>query len=89
MPSQDPVPERVIARRRAIGARIREAREAAGLTQEQLAEATDLVRNTIGNVEQGHYSPRLDSLIMIADAVRVPLEQLVDLSGEEPRPPRR
>lgn len=77
MPSLDPVPEQVRERRRVIGRRIREAREAAGLTQEQLAERTDLVRNTIGNVENGHYSPRLDSLLMIADAVRVPLAQLV------------
>jgi transcriptional regulator with XRE-family HTH domain len=77
VPSLDPVPEPVRARRRAIGRRIREAREAAGLTQEQLAEQTDLVRNTIGNVELGNYSPRLDSLLMIADAVRVPLSQLV------------
>lgn len=60
------------------------ARKAAGLTQEQLAEATDLTRNTIGNTERGNYSPRLDSLLMIADAVRVPLPDLIDLRAPKP-----
>lgn len=87
MPSQDPVPEHVIAYRRAVGERIRIAREAAHLTQEQLAERTDLARNTVGNVELGHFSPRLDSLVMIAVAVRVPVAVLMDLTAELPRPP--
>lgn len=87
MPVLDPVPEHVVAYRRAVGERIRQARRAAGLTQEQLAEHTDLSRNTIGNTERGTYSPRLDSLAMIATAVRVPVSVLVDLTEEMPRPP--
>jgi transcriptional regulator with XRE-family HTH domain len=78
VPVLDPVPEPVVAYRRAVGERIRTARRAAGLTQEQLAERTDLSRNTIGNTERGNYSPRLDSLAMIAAAVRVPVSVLVD-----------
>lgn len=77
MPSLDPVPESVIARRRRIGLRIRDARLAADLTQERLAELVDLGRNTVGNIELGLHSPRLDSLLMIADAVRVPLHELI------------
>lgn len=49
----------------------------ANLTQERLAELVDVDRRTIVNVEQGHFSPRLDTLLMIADAVRAPLSELV------------
>lgn len=77
VPAQDPVPEHVIARRRQIGRRIRDARIDADLTQEQLAERTDLDRRTIINIEMGHFAARIDSLLMIADAVHVPLSRLV------------
>lgn len=77
MPSLDPVPADILARRRRIGLRIRDARLRADLTQERLGELVDLSRNTIGNIELGNFSPRLDSLLMIADAVRVPLGHLV------------
>jgi transcriptional regulator with XRE-family HTH domain len=77
MPSLDPVPDHVLARRRRIGMRIRDARLHADLTQERLGELTDMHRNTIVNIELGIYSPRLDSLLLIADAVRVPLSDLV------------
>lgn len=76
-PSLDPVPDHVLARRRRIGVRIRDARLRANLTQELLAEATDLTRNTVGNIELGIHSPLLDTLLMISDAVRVPLSDLV------------
>ncbi|WP_245791726.1 helix-turn-helix transcriptional regulator [Actinacidiphila rubida] len=71
------MPERVIARRRRVGQRIRTAREMANLTQERLAELVDVDRRTIVNVELGYTSPRLDTLLMIADAVRTPLSELV------------
>jgi len=76
-PSLDPVPDHVLARRRQVGIRIRDARLHANLTQEHLAELTDMTRNSIINIEFGHFSPRLDTLLMIADAVRTPLSDLV------------
>ncbi|WP_233277129.1 helix-turn-helix domain-containing protein [Streptomyces microflavus] len=33
--------------------------------------------DTYNRIEQGHASPRLDTLIKIADAIGVPLEDLV------------
>lgn len=56
---------------------IRAAREMANLTQERLAQLVDVDRGTIVNIELGYRSPRLDTLLMIADAVRVPLAVLV------------
>jgi Predicted transcriptional regulators len=72
-----PPPDWVIARRRAIGTRIREARLHANLTQEKLGELAGMDRQAVNRIEQGHASPLLDNLIRIADALRVPLADLV------------
>ena len=77
MPS-DPLPDWVPARRRAIGATIRSTRLRRTLTQEQLAEkAGGLDRKTISRIENGVMSPILDHLLLIADALDVPLAALV------------
>jgi transcriptional regulator with XRE-family HTH domain len=72
-----PPPDWVIARRRAVGDRIRDARLHATLTQEKLAELAGMDRQAINRIEQGHSSPILDNLIRIADALHVPLADLV------------
>jgi DNA-binding XRE family transcriptional regulator len=77
VPSATPIPEDVLRRRRALGERIRLARESADITQERLAELVGLTRVSISNVETGRHSPTVDRLIMIADAVRVPPSHLM------------
>lgn len=77
MLSEPPSPAWVLTRRRAVGTHIREARRDARLTQEQLAEASGVDRQAINRIEQGHASPRLDSLIRIAAALDVSLANLV------------
>lgn len=74
---QDPIPESVLRRRRAVGLRIRQARERAEMTQERLAERADLDRVSIVRIETGVASPKLDHLFLIADALGVPLHLLV------------
>jgi transcriptional regulator with XRE-family HTH domain len=69
----------VVARRRAIGLKIRDARTAANLTQQALAERVDLTRVTIGNIESGNHASLLDTLLLVSDAVGVPLWQLVQV----------
>lgn len=76
MPS-DPLPVWVLQRRRAIGDRIRETRLRRNLTQETLAEHCDLDRKTINRIEGGMASPLLDHLLLIADALDVPMTLLV------------
>ncbi|MBX3253893.1 MAG: helix-turn-helix transcriptional regulator [Chitinophagaceae bacterium] len=49
-----------------IGARIRELRESAGMTQNQLAEKSRLLASNIDRIEKGKYSPDLDILSCIA-----------------------
>jgi transcriptional regulator with XRE-family HTH domain len=70
-------PDWVLTRRQAIGEAIRAARRSAGLTQEEVGLRTGIERNNINRIEQGHASPRLDSLLLIADAIGVPLADLV------------
>ncbi|MCW8219885.1 helix-turn-helix transcriptional regulator [Streptomyces griseolus] len=73
-----PMPEeRVHARRRAIGDHIRAARLHADLTQEAISLRTGIRIATISDIEQGHRAARIDSLIRIADAIGVPLSELV------------
>lgn len=76
MPSE-PLPDWVLTRRRAIGDAIRAARGPRRLTQEKLGELTGLDRKTINRIEQGTHSTHLDHLLLIADAIGVPLADLV------------
>ncbi|MGW1532351.1 helix-turn-helix domain-containing protein [Streptomyces aureus] len=75
MPS--PQPEWVLARRRAIGDRIRDTRRKAQLSQERLAELAGIDRQAVNRIEQGHAAPYIDTLIRIAHALDVPLSDLV------------
>jgi len=78
-------PERVLAKRRAIGVRVRAAREYANLTLEAVWLRSGIRITTISDIEQGHRAALIDTLIKIADAIGVPLEDLV----REERPPPR
>ncbi|MFF7012206.1 helix-turn-helix domain-containing protein [Streptomyces fimicarius] len=69
--------ERVLARRRAIGLRVRAAREGAGLTLEAVWLRSGIRITTISDIEQGHRAAMIDTLIKIADAIDVPLEDFV------------
>jgi transcriptional regulator with XRE-family HTH domain len=69
--------DRVIARRRAIGDQIRGARLHANLSQEDVALRAGIRISTVSEIEQGHRAALLDNLIRIADAIGVPLADLV------------
>lgn len=73
----DPTPDWVITRRREIGARIREARIHAGLTQLQLGERVGRDHRTIHRWEYGARVPSLDDLLLTAAAVGIDLADLV------------
>ncbi|MGR8010414.1 helix-turn-helix domain-containing protein [Streptomyces hypolithicus] len=77
MPRSDMLPAWVLTRRRAIGDQIRAARLHANLTQEAVAAQAGMDRATYNRIEQGHASVLLDSLLLIADAIGVPLADLV------------
>ncbi|MFB6811265.1 helix-turn-helix transcriptional regulator [Streptomyces sp. NPDC056387] len=73
----DPPPAWTHTRRRAIGSRLREARTAAGLSQERLADMAGVDRKTIVRLESGTSDVRLGTWLRIARAVGVPLADLV------------
>jgi transcriptional regulator with XRE-family HTH domain len=56
-----------------IGMRVKSARRKAGLTQEQLAEATAKAVETISNIERGHTFTGLETLETISNVLRMPL----------------
>ena len=69
-----------------IGQRLREIREAKNLSQGDIAEGTGLVRPYISRVENGHTIPGLETLEKWAQALDMPLYQIL-YEGEEPPKP--
>ncbi|MBY9077987.1 helix-turn-helix transcriptional regulator [Paenibacillus sp. HN-1] len=57
--------------RNSVGDRIRDIRKAKGLTQQQLAELSNLDDAYIGSVERGERNFSIDSLEKIVDALKV------------------
>ena len=62
---------------KAIGKRIKSAREKKGLTQEQLAEEVNLSPMHISVIERGNKLPRLETLIKIANVLVVSADTLL------------
>lgn len=60
-----------------VGRRIKKARISAGLTQKQLADKVGVVQNYIGMIERGISVPSLPTIISLADALNVKLENLL------------
>lgn len=60
-----------------VGGKIREAREAAGLTQEQLAERANISGNAISRYETGESEMRIGTLFKIADGLGTSPEELM------------
>ncbi len=70
---QDKDRDRVLA----FGNRVRELREARGLSQEKLAEAAEVHRAEIGFVERGEREIGIALAWRFADGLAVPLSDLV------------
>ena len=65
-----------------IGNKIRLTRKKLGLTQEELAERTDLHYSYIGQVERGDKNPSLNSLQKMAAALNVGIEFLLEENSD-------
>lgn len=61
----------------AVGARIRTARERAKMTQEDLAAVLDMSPTHISVIERGVKTPKLETLVNIANALRVSTDMLL------------
>ncbi len=71
---------------RAIGQRIRQARQKKNITQEKLAELCALSTAHIGHIERGTRIPSLQTAFHIASALEVSMDYLLFDSLNEPKP---
>lgn len=76
-----------MARKTRVKNRIRELRFRAGeMTQAQLAERIGMTRQTVLAIEQGKYSPSLESAFQIAEVFGVGLEDVFQYGEAEEAP---
>lgn len=68
---------------RAFGRKLREARNEAGLSQDDLAKLVDLSRTSITNIEKGNQQPSLKLAVRLAAEVNKSLGDLTDESVDE------
>jgi len=62
-----------------VQSRLRELRQTYGFTQEALARASGVTRQTVGAIEAGDYGPSLDVALRLARAFGVPVEEIFSL----------
>ena len=60
-----------------IGLNIKQARKEKGISQESLALGADLDRSYVGGVERGERNISIINLKKIADALNIPVSQLL------------
>ncbi|MGB5166543.1 MAG: helix-turn-helix transcriptional regulator [Woeseiaceae bacterium] len=65
-----------MGRRPPIGNRVREYREKVSMTQSGLGDAIGVTRQTVIAIEQGRYSPSLESAFRIARVFGVGVEDV-------------
>lgn len=66
-----------------FGQNIRRHRQRLGLTQEGLAERSDLSVDAVRRIEAGRFSPTLDTLRKLSDGLEVSLPTLFQAMGDE------
>lgn len=62
---------------RAFGAAVRNRRESLTLSQEELCFRSDLDRTYISGVERGVRNPTLKTMVRLADALKIKLDELM------------
>jgi transcriptional regulator with XRE-family HTH domain len=71
---------------REVGPRLRELRKRSGMTLAALAETTGISVSTLSRLESGQRKATLELLLPLAQAHRVPLDEMVGaLPGSDPR----
>jgi len=63
--------------------RVREKREALGLTQQELADRVGISRQSIISIEKGRYVPSVHSSLLLARALGEGVEILFQLADKE------
>ena len=61
----------------AFGTNLRRTRKTLGLSQEALAHLSGIHRTYIGSVERGERNISLENIVAIANALNIPIQELV------------
>ena len=67
-----------------LGRRIAYLRKQQGMSQEDFAEASGKMINTISNIERGLSDPKISTLLSISNALNASIEELFSESQENP-----
>ncbi len=62
--------------------RVREAREAKGITQDELSDAIGISRQSIKKWEHNQTMPKIDVLVRVANYLGCTVESLYDIEAE-------
>ena len=65
-----------------FGKRVRALRKNKGLSQEELAEKTDISSKYLSRVEMGQHFPSIDTLDKLANALKVELKDFFEFAHE-------
>lgn len=71
----------VPAVQRKFARRLLELRTAQGISQQTLAERAELSVDGVAKLEQGHFSPTLRTLSLLAQGLNVTVSELTDFGG--------
>lgn len=63
--------------------RVKALRQAAGLTQRQVAQAVGITRQTLSLIEKGEYNPSLKLCLGLCDALQTTLDTVFWVAKEE------
>ncbi len=75
------MPPKKTASSEAVGRAIRDARKAAGYTQEAFAHAAGLDRSYMGAIERGEFNLTLETLLKVAAALGMTASELLLRAG--------
>lgn len=78
-----------VSPQRAFGARIRELRLAAGMTQDDLSERCGLFRTYVSRIETGQANPTLTMIHALAVSLGVPVPALFGVPAAPRKTPHR
>lgn len=69
-----------------FAANVKRARSEAGMTQEQVADASGIHVTEVSRIERGLRDPRISTVLKLADALGVPASRLVDTPKHRVKP---
>lgn len=56
---------------------LRDKRKTLGISQSLLAEQAGIDRKTVNRIENGHFYPKLETLVALSEALSVPTDELI------------